>query len=176
MKDVSELDKLWQASQIRVTDEIAVAPEVLFCNGSVIGTLGNFSASTGKAKSKKTFNVSAIVTAVLMNGEVLRYVAEFPDDKRTILYFDTEQSPYHCQKVIRRALQLAGLPLDRHPDNLIFAQLRAQVPDTRLAYIIHRGVAENAAMAGHGARASKFQLDIKSVLDFWVSAGQFWAA
>ena len=52
MMDAKELDALWQASQIRVTDEIAVAPEVLFCNGSVIGTLGNFSASTGKAKSK----------------------------------------------------------------------------------------------------------------------------
>lgn len=140
MKDANEIDKLWQASQIRVTDEIAVAPEVLFCNGSVIGTLGNFSASTGKAKSKKTFNVSAIVAAALMNGEVLRYVAEFPDNKRTVLYFDTEQSPYHCQKVIRRALQLAGLPLDRHPDNLIFAQLRAQVPDTRLE-IIDRAIA-----------------------------------
>lgn len=101
MRDANEIDKLWQASQIRVTDEIAVAPEVLFCNGSVIGTLGNFSASTGKAKSKKTFNVSAIVAAALMNGEVLRYVAEFPDNKRTVLYFDTEQSPYHCQKVIR---------------------------------------------------------------------------
>lgn len=140
MMDAKELDALWQASQIRVTDEIAVAPEVLFCNGSVIGTLGNFSASTGKAKSKKTFNVSAIVAAALMNGEVLRYVAEFPDNKRTVLYFDTEQSPYHCQKVIRRALQLAGLPLDRHPDNLIFAQLRAQVPDIRLE-IIDRAIA-----------------------------------
>lgn len=53
MKDANELDKLWQASQIRVTDEIAVAPEVLFCNGSVIGTLGNFSASTGKPRAKR---------------------------------------------------------------------------------------------------------------------------
>lgn len=140
MKDVSELDKLWQASQIRVTDEIAVAPEVLFCNGYVIGTLGNFSASTGKAKSKKTFNVSAIVAAALMNGEVLRYAAEFPDNKRKVLYFDTEQSPYHCQKVIRRAMQLAGLPFDRHPENLIFAQLRAHVPDIRLE-IIDRAIA-----------------------------------
>lgn len=140
MRDAKELDALWQASQIRVTDEISVAPEVLFCNGSVIGTLGNFSASTGKAKSKKTFNVSAIVAAALMNDEVLRYVAEFPDNKRRVLYFDTEQSPYHCQKVIRRAMQLAGLPLDCHPDNLIFAQLRAQVPDTRLE-IIDRAIA-----------------------------------
>ncbi len=140
MRDSKELDALWQASQIRVTDEISVAPEVLFCNGSVIGTLGNFSASTGKAKSKKTFNVSAIVAAALMNGEALRYVAEFPDNKRMVLYFDTEQSPYHCQKVIRRAMQLAGLPLNCHPDNLIFAQLRAQVPDTRLE-IIDRAIA-----------------------------------
>ncbi len=42
--------------------------------------------------------------------------------------------------MIRRALQLAGLPLDRHPDNLIFAQFRAQVPDTRLD-IIDRAIA-----------------------------------
>lgn len=138
--DAKEVDALWQASQIRVTDELAMAPEVLFCNGSVIGTLGNFSASTGKAKSKKTFNVSAIVAAALTNGECLGYSAEFPDDKRTVLYFDTEQSPYHCQKVIRRAIELAGLPSDRHPDNLFFSQLRAQVPDTRLE-IIDRAIA-----------------------------------
>ena len=138
--DAKELNKLWQSYQLRVTDEIAKSPEVLFCNGSVIGTLGNFSASTGKAKSKKTFNVSAILAAALTNGEVLRYVAEFPDNKRTVLYFDTEQSPYHCQKVIRRALQLVGLPLDSHPENLIFAQLRAQVPEIRLE-IIDRAIA-----------------------------------
>lgn len=122
--DAKELDALWQSSQIRVTDELAMAPEVLFCNSSVIGTLGNFSASTGKAKSKKTFNVSAIVAAALTNGECLGYSAEFPDDKRTVLYFDTEQSPYHCQKVIRRAIELAGLPTDQHPDNLFFLAVK----------------------------------------------------
>ena len=133
--DAQELDRLWQSYQLRVTDEIVRSPEVLFCNGSAIGTLGNFSASTGKAKSKKTFNVSAILAAALTNGEVLRYIAEFPDDKRTILYFDTEQSPHHCQRVMKRALRLAGLPVDRHPENLIFAQLRAITPDLRLELI-----------------------------------------
>lgn len=135
MRDVKELDALWQSYQLRVTDEIVRSPEVLFCNGSAIGTLGNFSASTGKAKSKKTFNVSAILAAALTNGEVLCYIAEFPDDKRTILYFDTEQSPHHCQRVMKRALRLAGLPVDRHPENLIFAQLRAITPDLRLELI-----------------------------------------
>lgn len=135
MRDVKELDALWQSYQLRVTDEIVRSPEVLFCNGSAIGTLGNFSASTGKAKSKKTFNVSAILAAALTNGDVLRYIAEFPDDKRTILYFDPEQSPHHCQRVMKRALRLAGLPVDRHPENLIFAQLRAITPDLRLELI-----------------------------------------
>ena len=133
--DVTQLNQLWQNYQLKVNDVIAKSPEVLFCNGSAIGTLGNFSASTGKAKSKKTFNVSAILAAALTNGEILRYIAEFPDDKRTILYFDTEQSPHHCQRVMKRALQLAGLPLDNHPTNLIFSQLRALTPEIRLELI-----------------------------------------
>ena len=120
---------------MRITDVIQTAPEVLYANGSVIGTLGNFSASTGKAKSKKTFNVAAIVAASLVNGKVLGYTAEFPDDKRTILYFDTEQSPYHCQKVMERALRLAKLPTDVHPDNLKFAALRQLTPVMRLEVI-----------------------------------------
>ena len=114
--DGTELNQLWKTYQLKVTDEIAKSPEVLFCNGSAIGTLGKFflhfatealrdnSASTGKAKSKNTFNVSAILAAVLTNGEILRYIAEFPDDKRTILYFDTEQSPHHCQRVMKQAI------------------------------------------------------------------------
>ena len=134
---VNELQQLWQSVQIRVTDEIIRAPEVILCNGSVIGTLGNFSASTGKAKSKKTFNVSAIVAAALTNETVLRYTCEFPEDKRRVLYFDPEQSPYPCQKVMRRILELAKLPLDAHPDNVFFAQLRALTPETRLEVIEH---------------------------------------
>ena len=127
--------RLWEEKQLRITDEIQTAPEVLYANGSVIGTLGNFSASTGKAKSKKTFNVAAIVGASLVNGKVLGYTAEFPDDKRTILYFDTEQSPYHCQKVMERALRLAKLPTDTHPENLKFAALRQLTPSLRFEVI-----------------------------------------
>ena len=104
----SEFGVIWQSIRLKATDEYTVPPEILQVNGSTIGTLGNFSASTGKAKSKKTFNVSAIVAAALSNSEVLRYTAAFPNDKRKVLYIDTEQSKYHCQKVMKRILQLAG--------------------------------------------------------------------
>ena len=63
---------LWQASRLDLSEDYEKAPEILKVQGSVIGTLGNFSASIGKAKSKKTFNVSAIVAAALKNGTVLK--------------------------------------------------------------------------------------------------------
>ena len=103
--------------------------------GSVIGTLGNFSASIGKAKSKKTFNVSAIVAASLKNGTVLRYVAELPENKRKVLYVDTEQSHYHCLKVMKRILRLAGLPDDRDNEHLEFLALRKYTPEQRIRIV-----------------------------------------
>lgn len=93
---------LWQASRLDLSEDYERAPEILKVHGSVIGTLGNFSASIGKAKSKKTFNVSAIVAAALKNGTVLSYTAELPENRRKILYVDTEQSSYHCAKVAKR--------------------------------------------------------------------------
>ena len=86
MKEIKEISAeqaiiLWQASRLSLSKIYEKAPEILKVQGSVIGTLGNFSASIGKAKSKKTFNVSAIVAAALKNGTVLRYVAELPEEK-----------------------------------------------------------------------------------------------
>ena len=131
----SEFSVIWQSIRLKATDEYSVPPEILQVNGSTIGTLGNFSASTGKAKSKKTFNVSAIVAAALSNSEVLRYTAAFPEDKRKVLYIDTEQSKYHCQKVMKRILQLAGFPTDQDCPNLIFVALREQSPEQRRTII-----------------------------------------
>ena len=123
--NTTDYENIWKASLIHVTDEFTLPPVVLQAGEAIIGTLGNFSVSTGKAKAKKTFNVSAIVAAALVNGQVLEYKASFPESKRTILYFDTEQSPYHCQLVLQRILRLAGLPIDREPEHLKFSHLRA---------------------------------------------------
>ena len=59
------LSDILSASQIRATDTYETPPQIIWIDNSTIATLGNFSASTGKAKSKKTFNVSAIVAASL---------------------------------------------------------------------------------------------------------------
>ena len=130
-----EIAILWQASRLMLTDKCEVAPEILRVHGSPIATLGNFSASIGKAKSKKTFNVSAIVAAALKNSTVLQYAAELPENKRKILYVDTEQSPYHCQKVMKRIVRMAGLSEDKHPENLQFLALRKYTLEIRIAIV-----------------------------------------
>ena len=133
-----DYELIWRKSLIRVTDEFALPPVVLQVGEAIIGTLGNFSVSTGKAKAKKTFNVSAIVAAALVNGQVLEYKASFPESKRNILYFDTEQSPYHCRMVLQRILCLAGLPTDQEPQHLVFSHLRSIAdPNVRREIIRH---------------------------------------
>ena len=60
-----ELAVFIEEAAVSVTNNYEEAPAVLMVDDAVIGTLGNFSASIGKAKSKKTFNVSAIAASAL---------------------------------------------------------------------------------------------------------------
>lgn len=66
---------------------------------------------------------------------MLKYRSSFPEDKRTVLYIDTEQGRHHCQKVLKRILRLAELPEDKNPDNLIMLALRKYAPPIRLAIV-----------------------------------------
>lgn len=51
-------------------------------------TFGNFSASIGKPKGKKTLNVSAMTSFA-----ILKYRGNTPPNQNGILYFDTERVP-----------------------------------------------------------------------------------
>jgi hypothetical protein len=69
------LSQILKDALIKATDTYSTPPQIIWIDNSTIATLGNFSASTGKAKAKKTFNVSALVAASLANGQVLNYHA-----------------------------------------------------------------------------------------------------
>ena len=135
--------QLWQQSVLSISGNYEKSPEVLKINDTVIGTLGNFSASIGKAKSKKTFNLSALVASALSDEPVLCYSSALPTDKNRILYVDTEQSPYHCLKVMKRIFRLAGLPTDTDCDRFQFLALRKYTPDERLS-IVETAIYETA--------------------------------
>ena len=130
-----ELESYLKKGAIKATDKVAIPPEILFVGDCTIATFGNFSASTGKAKSKKTFNISAMVAAAMTNTTVLNYRASLPEGKRNILYFDTEQSKFHCHTVLERIYKLSGLSLQKDDSRLMFWGLREYTPKLRIALI-----------------------------------------
>lgn len=132
---------IWDSILIKATDKYDTPPEVIHVSNSTISTLGNFSASTGKGKSKKTFNVCAIVASALTGRKVLNYEAHFPEGKNKVLYFDTEQSSYHCHRVLERINKLAGLPEEQDCDLIEFVMLREYSPLDR-QQIIELALAE----------------------------------
>lgn len=128
--------KKWHESRISMTEEYDTGAVVFQVDGIPVGTFGNFSASIGKAKSKKTFNVSAMAAAALSGEKVLMYEVSLPEDKKKILYVDTEQSKAHCKKTLARILTLANLPEGTDNDRLEFLSLRKYTPKERIEIIV----------------------------------------
>jgi len=78
-------------------------------------TLGNFSAITGKGKSKKSMLCSLFEAAAAKNGIVeSKFRGILPGGKKMVLRFDTEQSRYDAWATAKRVQQLTGLDLPNY--------------------------------------------------------------
>ena len=95
------------------------------------GTLGNFSVVGGKGKSRKTFFVSALLGAAIMDSKVMNIKTLFEGKK--IVFFDTEQSEYDLYWSAKRAVKLNNI--ERHPSNYDVFCLRSLSPDERVVFI-----------------------------------------
>jgi predicted ATP-dependent serine protease len=99
----------------------------------ILGTLGNFSAIIGKAKSRKSFYVNIAVSTALRKDSILgRFSSDLPPDKNEVLYFDTEQGKYHVQLAVKRICTQIKEP---EPKNLHTYYLRSLAPSERLEFI-----------------------------------------
>jgi len=95
-------------------------------------TLGNFSAIIGKAKSKKTYLLSAISAAIISQRTLWKKFKGHPDSKHLVLYFDTEQGDYDAWNVVRRICTLSG---GINPDKFKAWNLRRFTPAERCQII-----------------------------------------
>ena len=99
-----------------------------------VATMGNFSVITGKAKSKKTFFISMILSEILNNQSngkrKIRGIKQV--DKSKVLYFDTEQSKYHFQKICKRISNEIG---HESSDDFLAYALRGESPKDRFEVI-----------------------------------------
>ena len=125
--------ELCQEALLDIDVEILAPPVALFIQEQPACTLGNFSASIGKPKGRKTFNVSAMVAAALTGGKVLEYQGNLPEGKRRVIYFDTEQSRYHAYNVLRRVARMSGLTNAEVKQQMEFFALRPYAVEMRIA-------------------------------------------
>lgn len=95
-------------------------------------TLGNFSLIIGKAKSKKTFLSVLLIASYLgyVNEKIKKGINAFPN----VLWFDTEQSPYHLTAKVKSVCSLVRKP---NPENLYVYQLRTLTTEERIQFIDH---------------------------------------
>jgi hypothetical protein len=74
--------------------------EVSICN------LGDFCTISGRAKVKKSFFVNIAIAAALSDEYICnRFRFFLPENKKKVLYFDTEQNEYHVQLALKRILK-----------------------------------------------------------------------
>lgn len=109
-------------------------------------TEGNLSMLIGKAKSKKTFTLAAMVASAINRGTALHGVlkCELPESKKRVVWFDTEQSDYDAHKALDRTLRLASDFCER--GNIDMYCLRDKNPQRRLELIECALIRHNPAL------------------------------
>ena len=126
-------------SRMLITQTVEEPQDVLFISEdgkkSIICTLGNISLIQGQAKSRKTFLLSFICTALLIKREFLKFRGKLPAEKSKIIYFDTEQGLYHAKRVQERIYDLAGIPKVVENENLQYYRLRSYNTKERIEII-----------------------------------------
>lgn len=121
--------KSLESVKIDIYAELAPAPVALsIINDNEeckICSLGDFSLVTGKAKSRKTFTITMALAAACTNIPILnKFIGHLPENQKRVVFFDTEQSSYHVQKVCKRIVKLIG----HVPDNFEGYSLRKFSP------------------------------------------------
>jgi len=120
-KEKSELETLLSKAYIDLNIPISKPPAALkirdFGNGYInekrLFTLGNFSAITGKSKSKKTMLASILLAAATKNDLIYQKIKGcLPESKRAVLLFDTEQSNYDAYVTGKRVPEIIGYECD----------------------------------------------------------------
>jgi hypothetical protein len=133
------IEKIYKNSLLSASEKIP-NPEVLFSiadpiKGDVdVGTKGNISVFFGPKKARKTFAISSVAAVVAGNKQFIQFKPML-GRRGKVLYIDTEQGRYDCQRVLFRQLSMIGVKAKEMENNLIFLSLRPINPITRMEVI-----------------------------------------
>lgn len=134
----SDLDFKKIFKEFRVSPLEEIKPPKIVLNQSVFGenrmiaTLGNFSLISGKAKVGKSLLMTLLTAVFISNNEIQGLSNRLPNNKKNVVYFDTEQGKWHVQKLVKRICRLTGI---KNPNNLDVIYLRKFTALERLKII-----------------------------------------
>ena len=131
-------ERMCNEAQLDIDKEVPPPPVAIYIGDSPACTFGNFSASIGKPKGKKTFNVSAMTAAAMTNSTILNYHGNMPPNQNGILYFDTEQSTYHAFRVFKRIATLTRKSNQEINERIKYFALRKYSVEDRIGMIDHK--------------------------------------
>lgn len=126
-------------------------PDAVFTtDGRPLVTLGNLALIIGKAKTQKSM-YAQLLAAQHLNPHSQRLgtadrnieAAVLQNQRRGVLYFDTEQSAYQVSRLHRRIAMIAGRNLDINSDALQVYGLRELGTNERLA-VVETAIADHA--------------------------------
>ena len=178
VKTESQYDKIISDAMIDLEVEVQKPPVIMrirqniFRNSSPeiydnrLFTLGNFSAITGKGKSKKTFLTTLFLASATSNGIIQnKIISDLPEQKTYTMLFDTEQSRYDAYVASKRIPSLIGYM----PENFGSFDLREYSPIERcniieyalkklkgnVGYIVIDGIADLATAINDEVEATR---------------------
>lgn len=124
-----EMESILRGAMIDVSIPVPKPPVIMkirdFDGGRIMErrlfTQGNYSAITGKSKSKKSSLGAIFLAAATMNGLVdNKIMANLPESMNQVILFDTEQSNYDTYRYSKNVMDIVG----RYQDNFITFALR----------------------------------------------------
>jgi len=123
-----EMGQLLAKLRVDSTIEVSQPPKALEMvfgqNSYIIGSFGNFSLVQGKAKSRKSFFLSALAAAASSDSMVCEHLRGYIYPRK-VLYIDTEQGDFHAAKAKKRVHEMAGLQNNINYDHIEYIKLRS---------------------------------------------------
>ena len=111
-------------STIKVTAPPKAIEMVFGQTSYIFGSLGNFSLIQGKAKSRKSYFLSAIAASAVSSDMVCDHFRGYLNGRK-VFYIDTEQGDFHAAKAKRRVQEMAGLQPEQNYNNFEYLKFRA---------------------------------------------------
>lgn len=132
-----QIQEIAKASKLDLKTDAEKPPHCLWIDEQPVFGLRDISTTIGKAKSRKTSANGLFLASLVGNTTIQdRIRGELPEDKQTVILFDTEQSSYYAQRSARRIYGLLDKNYyhDTLPNFHVYS-LRPFTPQERLQII-----------------------------------------